>query len=93
MKKENNHNFINQTQEELKKVDLDLYEVENIFNEIAEAIADRKINQSYLALKYLTEYIEDFVKFKEKDIEWYERVAKSCLIIKKNIIEHKTIIH
>ena len=82
-KDELNEEYINETQNQLRKINLDIDEVETIFNEITTAIANRKVSQSYLVIKYLAKYIENFVEYPEEDIRWFDFVANRCLILKK----------
>ena len=82
-KDELNEEYINETQNQLRKINLDIDEVETIFNEITTAIANRKVSQSYLVIKYLAKYIENFVEYPEEDIRWFDFVADRCLKLRK----------
>lgn len=95
-KDELNKEYIDEIQNQLRKINLDIDEVESIFNEITASIANRKVSHSYLTIKYLTKYIEDFTHFNAEEIEWYDSMAERCLKINNNVPinnENSKIIH
>ena len=88
---ETKQEYYDNTQKLLKKVDLNIDEVERIFYRLLETVGDEPIYNIYLVLCLLNKLIEDNLEMEDDIKSWFIFTADRCLRIIKEEEFHQTI--
>ena len=86
---ETKQEYYDNTQKLLEKVDLNIDEVERLFNKLVETAGDEPIYNIYLVLCLLNKLIEDNLEMEDDIKSWFVFTADRCFeIIKEEELHH-----